>query len=78
MENATHWFLINILSPLLLPIFVIGLLCMIAGVRPEPIVAGCLNLFADVLRYGLSLVQMLLAALLKQKAVPPSRRRPFR
>lgn len=50
MEQITHFFLVNFVSPLLLLIFVIGTLCMIADVRPEPVITGLLSLCTSVIR----------------------------
>lgn len=64
MEDLTQWFLVNVLSPLLLPIFLIGLLCLIADVRPEPIINGVLGIFSDIIRFAFGLLSLLVKALL--------------
>jgi len=40
--------LIHIVSTLMLPLFVVMILCTIAGTRPEPVVKGILDLLVSV------------------------------
>ncbi len=64
MEDLTQWFLVNVFSPLLLPIFLIGLLCQIADVRPEPVINGILGILSDIIRFAFGLLSQLVKALI--------------
>lgn len=81
MPDLTHWVLVNILGPLMLPIFALATLCMIAGAKPEPIVSGFISLIGSVIGGLLRLFMAVLTALLRQTATPrqyPPRKYPPR
>ena len=59
MEDLIQWLLVNILSPLLLPLFLIGMLCVIADVRPEPVITGVLKIFGGIIQFVLALVTLI-------------------
>ncbi len=63
MPDLTQWLLVNVLSPLLLPLFLIGTLCLLAGVRPEPVIAGVLGILGDIIRFTFGLASLILKAL---------------
>lgn len=74
MENLMHQFLINFLSPLLLPIFMIGFLCMIAGVKPDGVISGIFSIISDLISFAFRLIQMLLSAIFRKSPGPAKRR----
>lgn len=81
MPDLTHWVLVNILGPLMLPIFALATLCTIAGAKPEPIVSGFISLISSVIGSVLRLFIAILTALLRQPGAPrqyPPRRYPPR
>jgi hypothetical protein len=72
MQDITNWMLQNILGPLMLPIFMLAILCMIAGARPEPIVGGFLSLLAAAITAVFRLLTTVIAAL-RPRSYPPRR-----
>jgi hypothetical protein len=80
MTDLTHWFLTSILGPLMLPLFALATLCMIAGARPEPIVAGFVSLVASVIvglfRLLITIISAIFHVPAARKSYPPPRRYP--
>lgn len=64
MEHAMHHLLVNFIGPLMLPVLMLCLLCMIGGARPEPIITGLIGLLSDLLRFAFQLIQAVLVALI--------------
>ena len=44
-----HAFLTNLISDIMLPLFVIMILCAIAGAKPEPIVNGVIDIVVSLI-----------------------------
>lgn len=62
MEQLMHDFLVHILGPLILPFFMVVCLCLIADIRPEPIIGGMLQIFAAAIHaIGQLLLRVLFA-----------------
>jgi hypothetical protein len=75
MPDLTHWMLVSILGPLMLPVFMLITLCMIAGAKPEPIVGSFISLIGAVVVGCVRLLSMLLSAIFH---VPAPRKYPPR
>jgi len=56
--------LIHIVSTLMLPLFIVMILCTIAGTRPEPVVKGILDLLASVVVGFFRLARVIIEAIL--------------
>lgn len=63
-----EWFLQNVVSPLLLPLFIIMLLCAIAGAKPESIVKMVLDAVVAIVSLLLQLLLALVRLLLDLSA----------
>jgi len=55
--------LTNIVSTLMLPLFIVMILCTIAGARPEPVVKGILDLLGSVVVGFFRLAALLIQAI---------------
>ena len=64
--------LTNIVSTLMLPLFIVMILCTIAGARPEPVVKGILDLLVSVVSGFFGLVGLIIKAIF----APRKRRSP--
>lgn len=60
MEQFTTWFLIYVVSQLLLPLMLVGMLCAIGGIKAEPIVEALLKLYMVVFKTIWRLLPMLI------------------
>jgi hypothetical protein len=78
MPDLTHWMLVSILGPLMLPLFMMLTLCMIAGVKPEPVVGSFMSLLGAAIGGLIRLLSILLSAIfrLPTRKYPPPRRYP--
>ena len=75
IDQATQWFLINIVLPLSLPFFMIVLLAVFAGAKPDTAVKGSFDLIGAVctallavLKALFSLIEMILRIIFKPPA----------
>lgn len=73
MESLVNWMLQNILGPMMLPVFMLAILCMIAGARPEPVVVGFLNVVAAAITGVIRLLGAVLNALFRAGTSAPRR-----
>lgn len=81
MDTLMQWFLVHIVSQLLLPIVMIGFLAMIAGVKPDGLITGLLKLYTAVFKAAadilVALVKIIWLALKHQAILLPSRWKKF-
>lgn len=63
MDILMHWLLVNVISALMLPLFMVATLCFVAGARPEPVMRGFLDMFASLLVAACRLLETLLRSL---------------
>ncbi len=61
MDIVVHWLLVYLLSPLMLPLFMVATLCFMCGARPEPVMRGLLDLcgvlFVSAIRFSETLLR---------------------
>lgn len=65
MDEFVRWILINIVSPLALPLVAVATFCAIFGVKPEPIIKACLDLAASAVVVIFKYSEMAVIALYK-------------
>lgn len=62
MDELVKWFLLNIVSPLALPLVVVASLCLLFDVRPEPIIKASLDVASSVVIAILKLIELTVRA----------------
>jgi hypothetical protein len=84
MDAIVHWFLAQILSPLLLPLCLVATLAMIFGLKPESMVGAILGFASAVIVLTLRTLEWIVLAIYqmwrhvrtqKGEDVPPPPRR---
>jgi len=73
MPDLSHWFLTSVLSPLLLPVFMLMLLCMIAGARPESITLAFISMIGTLITGFFQMLVALVRAITPQRRYPPNK-----
>ena len=71
-----HAFLTNLISDVMLPVFVVMILCAIAGAKPEPIVKGMLDIAVSLINNLFKLAMAIVGGLFGAKHQIPDKSQP--
>ena len=78
MQDFTNWVLTSILGPLMLPLFALMTLCLIADLKPEPIVTAFISLITGTIGGAFRLLTSIITGILRlgqHSSYPPPRRK---